>query len=355
VLPGADVAGASLVADKILQKLYEPFTIEERLIHARISIGIVLYPEHGGDVSTLLRCADVAMHAAKQIGNCYEVYAPALNKHDAAGLELAGQLRQAIDRNQLTLHYQPKVRLSDNSLAGVEALVRWQHPERGLVSPVHFVPFAEHTGMIRPLTNWVLGQALRQCGEWRRSGLALQIAVNLSARNLHDPALLRTVSELLREHALDPSYLRLEIVESTVMSDPTRALQVLQRFSDMGVGIAVDDFGTGYSSLTYLKKLPVHEVKIDKSFVTDMSHDAEAGVIVSSVIDLGHNLGLQVTAEGVEDRQSLALLKAQGCDLAQGYFLSRPIPPEQLSGWIQDTLRSTETWRSQPSPAFAAT
>jgi EAL domain-containing protein (putative c-di-GMP-specific phosphodiesterase class I) len=242
------------------------------------------------------------------------------------------------------LHYQPKASLETGEVDGVEALVRWIHPERGMVPPDEFIPLAEQTGVIKPLTAWVLDAALAQCRAWRDSGLELTVAVNLSVRNLLDAHLPESIAGLLSRYALPPSALELEITESTIVADQVRALDVLTRLNAMGIGLSVDDFGTGYSSLAYLKDLPVSELKIDRKFVNNMTEDGDDAFIVRSTIDLGRNLGLQVVAEGVETQAVWDQLAALGCDVAQGYFLTRPLPPADLTEWLvarrQDSVRS---------------
>ncbi|HWP28839.1 MAG TPA: EAL domain-containing protein, partial [Chloroflexota bacterium] len=245
-------------------------------------------------------------------------------------LSLGSALRRAIHEQQLQLYYQPKVHYRTGTITSVEALVRWRHPELGLLEPDQFVALAEHTGLIVPLTQWVLNTALQQCREWQAAGLALGVAVNLSMRNLQDPGLLATITAALAATRLPPRYLTLELTETAFMADPDRALTVLTQLSEMGVSIAIDDFGTGYSSLGYLKRLPVHQIKIDKSFVLNMAAEKNDFTIVRSTIDLGHNLGLCVVAEGVEDHHTWNLLACLGCDGAQGYYISRPLPVTQL-------------------------
>jgi EAL domain-containing protein (putative c-di-GMP-specific phosphodiesterase class I) len=293
-----------------------------------------LCPEHGEDADTLLRRADIAMYAAKRAHGGFAFYQPEQDDHTLDRLLLAGELRHAIENDQLVLHYQPKASFATGCVSHVEALVRWNHPQRGLVPPDQFIPLAEQTGLIRPLFLWVLNDALRQCSVWRQEGIGLHVAVNLSMRNLQDPRLPDTLVNLLSRWNLEPAWVELEITESTLAADPERAMKILTRFSTLGMRIAIDDFGTGYSSLAYLKRLPVDEIKIDKSFVLGMVNDENDATIVRSTIDLGHNLGLKVVAEGVEDQATWDLLTAWGCDLAQGYFLSRPLPAPDFVAWL---------------------
>jgi diguanylate cyclase (GGDEF)-like protein len=332
-----DSAAAVSVARKLRKALEEPFTIHGLALQIEASVGIALYPEHGDDVHSLLQRADVAMYVAKEHPAGCEVYARERDEYSPDRLTLLTDLRRAIDTGELVLHYQPKADLRTGDVNGVEALVRWSHPERGLVRPDEFIPFAQKTGVIVPLTFFVLNEALRQCRTWQLEGVDLCVGVNLSARNLLDVNLPDTVGELLGRWEVPPSLLELEITESTILADPIRAMHVLSRLSGMGVRLAIDDFGTGYSSLAYLKRLPVDELKIDKSFVQGMDDDENDAVIVRSTIDLGRNLGLRVVAEGVETAEAWAQLVALGCDVAQGYYLSRPVPAAELASWLRAT------------------
>ncbi len=333
LLPTAHGEGARLIAERLCAVLREPFVLEGHIVEITASIGISVFPEHGTDPETLLRRSDVAMYLAKHSEVEHATYSPEQDKHSPERLALVGELRRAIERDELILHYHPKVDLVRGELVGVEALLRWPHPVRGLVPPDEFIPLAEQTGLIQPLTLWVLEAALKQRSEWQDTGPQVPVAVNLSMRNLHDLHLPDTVGELLQKWGGEPDWLVLEITESSLMADPERARQILARLCSMGVRIAIDDFGTGYSSLAYLKRLPVHELKIDRSFVQQMSHgDA---VIVRSTIGLGHDLGLTVVAEGVEDEATLHRLRSFACDVVQGYFVSRPLSAAQLSAWLQ--------------------
>ncbi|MBI4492864.1 MAG: EAL domain-containing protein [Chloroflexi bacterium] len=336
LLPGTSAEGATLAAGKLLRALEQPCVVERHRLDIGASVGIALYPEHGEAAETLLRQAEVALYVAKRAASSYAVYAPEQDQYSPSRLGLVGELRQAIEQGQLRLHYQPKVGLKSGRVVGVEALVRWQHPERGLVPPDQFIPLAEQTGLIKPLTEWVLGTALRQCQAWHRAGLELAMAVNLSMRNLHDPQLPDAIAELLAASGVPPAWLELELTESVVMADPVRAMESLRRLCAMGVRIAIDDFGTGYSSLGYLKRLPVGQLKVDRSFVRDMAVDQNSLAIVRATIELGHTLDLEVVAEGVEDRSTWDLLIALGCDLAQGYYLSRPLPAAELECWLRE-------------------
>jgi diguanylate cyclase (GGDEF)-like protein/PAS domain S-box-containing protein len=333
LLPGTDLAQAQHHAEGLSAALQAPFELGGYSVETGVSIGIALAPEHGSDFETLLRRADIAMYVAKRSGSGSAVYTAEQDVHSPERLALIGELRQAIENDALVLHYQPKLDCQSGQLAGVEALVRWSHPERGLIPPDRFISLAEQTGLIRPLTQWVIRSALEQCRVWRDNGLTIPVAVNLSMRNLHEPDLVETIDRMLTAAGLPTSALELEITESSLMEYPDLALAVLTQLSEMGVRIAVDDFGTGYSSLAYLKDLPVHELKIDRSFVGDMRQHTRNHAIVRSTIDLAHHLGLRVVAEGVEDRETWELLGLVGCDVAQGYHLSRPLPASRVLAW----------------------
>lgn len=291
----------------------------------------------------MLRHADMAMFAAKRSHAGVAAFDPS---HDVARQEhltLLGELRHAIDDGQLRAHYQPKIDLVKGCTSGVEVLLRWQHPDRGLVSPARFMPYAEQTGFVRSVTRWILEESVRQCGEWLRAGIRLPVAVNLSARDLHDPALPARIAALRASHRVPAGLLSLEITESSVMEDPDQALRTLHALRALGVGLAIDDFGTGFSSLAYLKRLPVTELKIDRAFVAGMLDDADDRTIVRSTVELAHNLGLRVVAEGVEDTATLQALKAIGCDLAQGWFASPALDAASLLRWL-----STSDWGLPP-------
>src|SRR5581483_4023493 len=308
------------------------------------SIGIALAPAHGTDADVLMQRADVAMYLAKETRSGYQVYAADRDPYSPRHLSLLHDVRHALEADQFVLYYQPKAALGSGEIVGVEALLRWMHPELGVILPDRFIPLAERSGLSRPLTLFVLEQALRQLSEWRRAGIELRMAVNLTGRNLHDPSFPVDVARLLASSGLPADSLLLEITENSVMTDPNRVLGVLKALREMGVELALDDFGTGYSSLAYLKRLPVHELKIDKSFVMNMSGDESDAVIVRSTIGLARNLRLRVVAEGVEDKAAWDELVSLGCDVAQGYFLSRPVPPAQLTAWLG----------RQPAPAAKA-
>ena len=335
LLPDAgDAASVEVVARKVLRALERPLPLHGLAIEVGATLGIACYPEHGRGVETLLKRAEVARYRARDAGERFAVYAPELDDREPSRLELVSQLRRAIERGELALVYQPKVEVTTGEVRGVEVLVRWPHPERGVMPPAEFVPLAEHTGLIKPMTSFVLAEALRQCREWSRAGLEIGVAVNLPARGLVDRALPDEIAALLAAHELPPRRLTLEITESMLMAEPARAVAVLDRLNAMGVALSIDDFGTGYSSLTQLKRLPVAELKIDRSFVMGMSVDKDDAAIVRSTIDLGHNLGLEVVAEGVETEEIGRELAGLGSDLIQGFALSRPVSAEDLVQWV---------------------
>jgi diguanylate cyclase (GGDEF)-like protein/PAS domain S-box-containing protein len=339
LLPTTEERGASLTAKRLLETLNSPFTVEGQSFEVGASIGIAFYPQHGGDAATLMRRADVAMYAAKRAGSGFATYTADRDELSSLRLLLTGELRQAIENDNMVLYYQPKVNLRDGQTENVEALIRWQHPERGLTAPDGFIPLAEETGLMKPLTIWVLNEALRQHREWREAGLNLRVAVNFSARVLHDPELIGIVATALDTWGVEPSSLEVEITESAIMVDPERARDTLASLHTMGIFTSIDDFGTGHSSLAYLRRLPFDEIKIDKSFVLDMATSRDDRSIVESVIALAHNFDLQVVAEGVDNQRTLDMLGKMGCDMAQGYFLSRPVDSPSLLAWLNDPTR----------------
>ena len=326
---GAEDAVA--VAEVLQSALREPFVVDGLTLEMSGSIGIACYPDHGDHVEVLIQRADIAMYSAKEGGRGFALYEPQQDHYSPRRLSLAGELRSALESGELELHYQPKADVISGRIVGVEALVRWNHPRHGLLGPEEFVPIAEQTGLIVPLTRWVLAAAMRQCRAWQEQGYELSVAVNLSARSFLDTALAVDIPQLLAVHSIEPTLLELEVTESTIMLDPVRATTTLERLSEIGLRLSIDDFGTGYSSLANLKRLPVDMIKIDKSFVLEMATEHSDAAIVRSTIELAHNLGLQVIAEGVEDRQIWEELARLGCDYAQGYYLSRPLPAAKLA------------------------
>jgi diguanylate cyclase (GGDEF)-like protein/PAS domain S-box-containing protein len=335
LLPQASVPDDVLRAVERMQGAIEtPITLQGLSLSLEASIGIALYPDDGKDVETLLRCADGAMYHAKAEKSGWAFYQSSHVRQDTVRLTLMGDLRRALDQHELVLYYQPKAVLADGEVHAVEALLRWNHPVRGLVPPDDFIPMVQQTGLIKPLTLYVIDEALRQCRSWQDDGLRLAIAVNLSARNLVDAEFPTQVAGLLERWNVEPALLEFEITESAMLADPTRTKLILEHLSAMGIRLSIDDFGTGYSSLAYLKRLPVSEIKVDRSFVMNMDENEDDATIVRSTIDLGRNLGLDVVAEGVESEQVWNRLKALGCTAAQGYYLSRAVPAPELQAWL---------------------
>src|SRR4051794_2147858 len=341
---------ANVVARQLLAGLREPFSIEGLTLEVDASIGMACHPVHGTGVEALIQRADIAMYSAKESGGGHAMFEPRLDRFSPRRLSLAGGLRQAIQNGEITLFFQPKAQLEGGEIVGVEALARWEHPRLGLVGPTEFVPIAEQTGLITPLTSHVLDAALRQVREWNDQGRELTVAVNLSARSFLDAQLAVEIPRLLAKWDVDARLLELEITESMLMLDPGRAQAVLERLSRIGLTLSVDDFGTGYSSLANLKRLPVDVIKIDKSFVMDMAIDASDAAIVRSTIDLAHNLGLRVVAEGVESHQAWTRLTELGCDLAQGFYVSRPLPAADLGRLLGERVTATPA----PEPELPA-
>jgi diguanylate cyclase (GGDEF)-like protein len=339
LLPRGGVAEAQRLARAILRALELPMTLQGHVVDVAASIGIAVFPEHGGEGATLLRRADIAMYAAKR-NNCgVAVWDEGADQHSSERLSLLGDLRKAVDNDELTLAYQPKVPLRG---AGgehyAEALVRWRHPTRGLVQPMEFIPFAEQTGYIRAITQWVLAHAIAQCAQWRLDGLPMNVSINLSTRDLMDSTLPDRFVALLKGNRCSAQWITLEITESAVLDDPAHAIKNLERLHALGCKLAIDDYGTGYSSLAYLRRLPVHELKIDKSFVIGMATDAGDTLIVRSTIELAHYLGLSVVAEGVENYATLDRLRAMGCDMVQGYLLSHAMGVAETAVWMRGSV-----------------
>lgn len=328
-----DPEDAGTLADALLEVVREPFMAGGHELRVSTSIGIAIYPGDGGNQHDLLTNADAAMYHAKGLGrNAYSFFEPSMNADVHQQLQLVQDLRRAVERHELVLHYQPKFNAPNGPIMGVEALVRWQHPQRGLVPADEFIPLAEKTGLIVPLGAWVLDEACRQMAQWHREGrTGWTVAVNLSALQFGHVALIDTVRDTLARHALAPRSLTLEITESTAMRDVDASLQILQQLDAMGVRISIDDFGTGYSSLLYLKRLPASELKIDRGFVRDLAHDTEDAAIVSAIVALGQTLNLRIVAEGVETAEQQAFLTRLGCHSLQGYLLGRPMTAESLS------------------------
>ena len=338
---GATGGGAIKAAERAIEALNDPLTIQGHRLATGISIGIAVFPTHGNDASTLMRHADTAMFAAKRNATGYAVYfgqvADGDDETHVRQLSLSGDLRHAIRQNELVLNYQPKVTFTPPHIAGVEALLRWNHPQHGLVTPDVFIPLAEQTGIIEPLTGWVLDAALQQYREWLEAGLDIPVSVNLSPVTLHDRSFSDQIARLLEKWRVPARGLVLEITESAIISDVARATETVDKLHEMGVRISIDDFGTGYSSLAYIRRLRVSEIKVDKSFVLNMREINDDAVIVRSIVDLGRNLGLSVVAEGIEDIETWKLLEDLQCTEAQGYFISRPMDAASLKQWTEES------------------
>ncbi len=331
-----DANGAAASARRILNTLQQAFVVEGQVLEVGASIGIALYPQHGADVRTLMRRADVAMYAAKSASLGYSFHSQDHEPRSADQLSLIVELRQAAERNELELYYQPKLHLRSGLMTRAEVLLRWNHPRRGLLAPSAFIPAAERTGMIKAMTDWILDRALAEVRHWHDAGAPVHVAVNVSAKSLHEQTLPQKVHAALEKWGIDPRFLKIEITESSIMADPAHALAILAMLQSMGVRLSVDDFGTGFSSLTHLRQLPIDEIKVDKSFVLGMSTSEADAAIVQTVIDLAHNLGKQVCAEGVEDEGTWKRLCDMGCDLAQGYWIARPLPAHELDRWLAE-------------------
>jgi diguanylate cyclase (GGDEF)-like protein len=333
---GTTVEEAEVVAEALSRAIEEPFRSQGLTLLVRASVGIAMFPDHGRDVETLMQRADVAMYSAKARGVGSEVYSASRDGHSRARLALIGELPDAIDTGQIVVHYQPKFDLETGRISGAEALVRWDHPQFGLLGPGAFLPLAEQTGLMRPLTLRVLDDALAQCARWGDEGIAMPVAVNLGAPNLLDLGLPIDVQELLDKHGVDPAMLQLEITETIVAADPVRVIEIMNELGELGISLSLDDFGTGSSSLAYLRELPVQELKIDKSFILGMDEDAEAATIVQTIVELAHNLGLKAVGEGIETDEAYRLLAQSGCDYGQGFLMSRPVPAADLTALVTE-------------------
>jgi len=325
-----------VVVQRIYEALAQPITIDNNVIYAGASIGISVFPNDGADAEALLRNADTAMHAAKEAGGgTHQFYGEAMNRATSNRLALEHDLRRALERQEFCLFYQPKINLASGAVVGAEALIRWRHPERGLVSPAEFIPLAEETGLIVPMGEWALNEACRQVRAWQQTGCrAVSVAVNLSARQFHHSDLASVVGAALAAHQLDSSWLEVEITESVVMQDAAQAVVTLSKLKSMGLTISVDDFGTGYSSLSYLKRFPIDALKIDRSFVRDIATDSDDAAIARAIVTMAASLKLEVVAEGVETEQQLRFLRDQGCGLAQGFLFSKPLPADEFSRYL---------------------
>lgn len=333
-LPGADETAALQTVTHLQTALEEPFLIGGYSLQIEASTGIALFPAHGNDPRTLSQHADMAMSLAKEKPERCALYDVSQDQYSTRRLALLGDLRKAIANNELHLYYQPKAELHTGLVTGVEALVRWQHPTQGYLPPDLFIPLAEQTGLITPLTRWVAETAIRQCREWLDTGRELRVAINLSMRNLHDTSLPDAIADLLSQYRVPPRLLCCEITESAIMTDAEQTLRVLTHLFALGVRISIDDYGTGYASLSYLKRLPADELKIDRAFVQHVATDQADQAIVRSTVGMAHSLGIQVVAEGIEDQETWNVLASLKCDIAQGYYLSRPILAPDLERWL---------------------
>ncbi len=336
LLPGANVAVAQRTAHAMLRALEQPFLSDDHALEITASIGIAAFPDHATDAETLLRRADVAMYGAKRTGGTYAVYRQEDDPYDASRLLLRADLRRAIDHQEITLYYQPQVALATGELTGLEALARWRHAERGWIPPTAFIPVAEHMGLIKPLTLYLAELAGRDAMTLSKTGVDLAVAVNVSMRNLLDAHFPEMLEDVVARTGQPAERLKLEITESAVMAEPGRVLDSMKRLRSAGIRFSIDDFGTGYSSLAYLQRLPVEEIKIDRSFVGHMIEETGSTAIVRATIELGGSLGLDVVAEGVEDDPTWQALKRMGCSAAQGYFIGRPMPVGELAGWMRN-------------------
>lgn len=332
-----DASEAEEVASLVSNSFMTPFEVTDIVIDASVKMGLVKYPGDGDDMATLFRHGQAALDKGRGAPRGFAWYDPDQDSSQKARLSMMSELRVGLKNGEVRFAYQPKLDLKSGKITAVEALIRWISPTRGFVPPDDFIPLAERTGDVRHVTEWGLRTAIKQAAEWRDKGLNLAVAINLSSSDLLNQALPGQILSLLREYELLPSLLKLEVTESAVMQDMTRALEVLNMLSAMGVSLSIDDYGTGYSSLSYIKKLPVSEIKIDKSFVLNLAKNEEDNILVRSTIDLGHNLGLSVTAEGVEDEESVSRLREYGCDVLQGYHIARPLPVSELETFLKES------------------
>lgn len=342
LLFNGEVNSSIQVAQRLSKALYDSVEVAGLMVDQRVSIGIAIYPTHATEADTLLRRANAATNDVCPARGGYALYSAGKEQECTRRLSLMGDLRQAIKRNELQLYCQPKVDIASRRVCGAEALVRWQHPVHGLLSAMEFIKLAENAGLITPLTHWILDAVFRQSSAWRKEGIERTLAVNLSAHDLYDPLLIDRIEGLLSTWNVSPDLIQFELTENALMEEPSIALETLIKLKKLGIQLFIDDFGTGYSGLSYLQKLPVDSVKIDQSFVMPMMDNIDSAVIVRSTIELGHNLGLEVVAEGVDSQAVWDFLATMGCDVAQGYFVSMPIPAEQLRNWENEWGRMSE-------------
>src|ERR1700682_277878 len=334
----ADAGHAMKVADAVL-RVERPFLIEGHPFEVTASIGIAASPQHGSTAETLLQRADVALYVAKHSGNSASVYRPEDDPYDPNRVVLQADLRQAIARREIILYYQPQVAIATGEVTGFEALARWRHPQRGWIPPAEFIPVAERMGLIKPLTACLVELAARQVVDWQASGISIPVAVNVSMRNLLDPRFPKSLKDIIAASAAEARRMKLEITESALMTEPGRVLETMNELRTLGFGFSIDDFGTGYSSLAYLQRLPVEEIKIDRSFVGELSNNAGSEAIVRATIELAGGLGLDVVAEGVEDEGTWQNLARLGCSTAQGFLISRPMPAGEVKDWLSEWSR----------------
>ena len=343
LLPGTTIAQAKSLIRKVIEDFNRSFLVEGHTLHVNISIGLTEYPTHGDDSNILLQRADVAMYIAKQNKLGYSIYDPNKDTHSIGRLALMSDLRTAIEKQLLELYYQPKVDVRSEKVIGVEALIRWKHPQHGFIKPEDFIPLAEQTGLIKPLTQWVIEKAIYQCVKWQEMNIDLTMAVNLSVHDLHDAKFISHIKNSLAHNKLSPEKLILEINEGDIMAEPLRAKTILNGLKAIGIILSIDDFGTGYSSLSYIKKLPIDEIKIDRSFVMEMANNEEDDIIVNATIQLTHNLGLKIVAEGACDKKTWALLKQHECDIAQGHYISQALSANEFTAWILNNEWNNKT------------
>ena len=351
VLQGTDADGAARVAEKLIDSIAHSCQIEQHELTITPSIGIAMFPDDGNDFDMLYKCADAAMYRAKRDGrNNYRFFTTEMQAHSVRRLQLENALRNALERGQLYLHYQPQLSLGSGRIIGTEALLRWQHPEFGMVLPAEFIPIAEDSGLILPIGEWVLRTAVHQMKSWMDNGLAPMImAVNISAVQFRHANLTDLITRILDEVKLPPQYLELELTEGVAMDDPVGAIEIMDSLHQRGIRMSIDDFGTGYSSLSYLKRFKAYKLKIDQSFVRDITDDSEDRAIVSAIINMAGSLGLQTIAEGVETAGQLAFLREQGCNEMQGYYFSRPLPADQLEAFARAQPLSPQTGEGRSS------
>ena len=342
LLRGAETRDGVRIGREILRALEQPVMVGDQPIEVHASMGVATYPDHGAEATILMQRADVAMYIAKRAGGSLAVYSADQDPYDINRVVLLGELRRAVDVGEISVAYQPKVGIVDGALVGLEALARWRHPRRGWVPPAEFIPAAERTGLIKKLTESVLDQVLKALASWQAEGCAVPVAVNLSMRDLLDPQFSRLVLDRIALAGVAPNLLMMEITESAAMSEPKRVMETIGPLREVGIRFAIDDFGTGYSSLAYLQRLPVQEIKIDRSFVGQIGKDAGSAAIVRTIVDLGHSLGLEAVAEGVEDEQTYMMLLEAGCDTAQGYLISKPLALDAIQPWLNEPV-----WRRQ--------